>query len=86
MQTRCRLDGDAVHNGRPAEFMAHYLWDELGGYNFEKVYPVVEFYFLHYHHYIETHADGRISLTNAGRKACGQQFVLPEAIRPSAMR
>lgn len=82
----CKLDQDAIQNGKPSEFMAEELWTSLGGFNMEKVYPLVEYYFLNFHNCIVKHPDGKISLTNAGRKCCGQQFVLPDVFKPSAMR
>jgi hypothetical protein len=85
MQTLCGLDQEAIQKGRPNEFMPDELWTELGGFNMERVYPIVEHYFMNHHHYMVRHPDGKISLTNVGRKCCDQQFVLPQVIRPSSM-
>jgi hypothetical protein len=63
------------------EFTMDELWEELGGYNKEKVYPVVEYLFWNQLNYITKLSDGRISLTNEGRKYCGQKFKLPQKIK-----
>ena len=86
MKSPCEMDQDAIRNNTSNEFRTEELWTELGGYNIERVYPIVEDYFLNLYHYIVKHPNGRISLTNAGRKSCDQQFVLPHVLKPSALR
>ena len=80
------MDQDAIRNSTSNEFQAEDLWTELGGYNFERVYLIVEDYFLNLYHCIVKHPNGKISPTNAGRKSRDQQIVLPHVIKPSAMR
>jgi hypothetical protein len=81
MQTLCQLDSQTVKNGRTNQFTLDDLWDELGGYNKEKVYPLVELLFWNQLNYITKLPDGRISLTKEGRKYCGQKFKLPSKIK-----
>ena len=69
MKSLCQMDQDAIRNSTSNEFQAEDLWTELGGYNFERVYLIVEDYFLNLYHCIVKHPNGKISPTNAGRKS-----------------
>jgi hypothetical protein len=81
METLCRLDSQAIRNGRRNEFDLDDLWEGLGGYNKEKVYPLVEHLLWSQLNLITKNPDGRISLTNEGRKHCGEKFDLPHKVK-----
>ena len=70
MKNLCKLDYHARRNGEPDEFTREELWNELGGYNLQNVYPVMEQFFLNNLGYITKGQNERISLTNEGRQHC----------------
>jgi hypothetical protein len=76
MDTLCELDSEAIKNKKSNEFTVDELWDNLGAYNKEKVYPLVEYLLWNHLNLITKHPDGRISLTNEGRKHRGEKFEL----------
>lgn len=81
MKNLCKLDYHARRNGEPDEFTKHELWDELGGYDIQHIYPLVEHFFLNNLGYINKGVSEKISLTNEGRQRCKQEFILPARVK-----
>jgi hypothetical protein len=54
------------------EFLPGDAWELR--YNKVKIYPVVEYFFLHELGYITKHPKGKISLTTSGRKYGDREF------------
>jgi hypothetical protein len=77
MDTLYELDSEAIKNKKSDEYTVDELWDSLGAYNKEKVYPLVDYLLWNYLNLITKHPDSRISLTNEGRKHRGEKFELP---------
>jgi hypothetical protein len=71
----------AIRNGLSNQFRVDELWKNLGGYNKEKLNGIVEHYLLDELNYVLRHPNGKISLSDEGRKHCDEKFKLPDKIR-----
>ena len=77
----CLKKADAERTGIPTAFVKDDVWgtDNLDGINKEDIMPSIINH-LRKLDYIIEHADGKISITNFGKKHCDEQISLPQSI------
>ena len=77
----CEKNSDAERTGLPSTFVKDDVWgtNDLDGINKEAMMPPIINHLKKLDYIIE-HADGKISITNLGKKHCDEQISLPASI------